>query len=59
MLSPSAGRRPDVPAVLVVLADSPSGDDVIGPAREAKAAGESRARGVAGPWGCGVGLRHC
>ncbi|KYO29739.1 collagen alpha-1(VII) chain isoform B [Alligator mississippiensis] len=39
MLSPSAGRRPDVPAVLVVLADSPSGDDVIGPAREAKAAG--------------------
>uniref|UniRef100_A0A8C3RII3 Collagen alpha-1(VII) chain n=1 Tax=Chelydra serpentina TaxID=8475 RepID=A0A8C3RII3_CHESE len=39
MLSPSAGRRPGVPGVLVVLADSPSGDDAIGPAREIKAAG--------------------
>nr|XP_048713923.1 collagen alpha-1(VII) chain isoform X3 [Caretta caretta] len=39
MLSPSAGRRPGVPGVLVVLADSPSGDDAIGPAREIKATG--------------------
>ncbi|XP_062825428.1 collagen alpha-1(VII) chain [Anolis carolinensis] len=39
MLSASAGRRPGVPGTLVILADGPSGDDAIGPAREIKAAG--------------------
>ncbi|XP_051483825.1 collagen alpha-1(VII) chain [Apus apus] len=39
LLSPGAGRRPSVPAVLVVLADSPSGDDVIAAARDVKAGG--------------------
>ncbi|TRZ13503.1 hypothetical protein HGM15179_013603 [Zosterops borbonicus] len=39
LLSPGAGRRPGVPAVLVVLADSPSGDDAITVARDAKAGG--------------------
>ncbi|XP_053155536.1 collagen alpha-1(VII) chain isoform X2 [Hemicordylus capensis] len=39
MLSPSAGRRPGVPGTLVILADGPSADDAIGPAREIKAAG--------------------
>lgn len=40
LLSPGAGRRPSVPAVLVVLADGPSADDAITAARDAKAAGE-------------------
>lgn len=40
LLSPGAGRRPSVPAVLVVLADGPSGDDAIAAARDVKAAGE-------------------
>ncbi|KAL2299817.1 hypothetical protein Nmel_012667 [Mimus melanotis] len=39
LLSPGAGRRPGVPAVLVVLADSPSGDDAITVARDVKAGG--------------------
>ncbi|NWX28551.1 CO7A1 protein, partial [Notiomystis cincta] len=39
LLSPGAGRRPGVPAVLVVLADSPSGDDAITVARDIKAGG--------------------
>ncbi|NXG56027.1 CO7A1 protein, partial [Hemiprocne comata] len=39
LLSPGAGRRPGVPAVLVVLADSPSGDDAIAAARDVKAGG--------------------
>ncbi|NXD66125.1 CO7A1 protein, partial [Eolophus roseicapillus] len=39
LLSPGAGRRPSVPAVLVVLADGPSGDDAITAARDVKAAG--------------------
>lgn len=40
LLSPGAGRRPSVPAVLVVLADGPSGDDAIAAARDVKAGGE-------------------
>lgn len=40
LLSPGAGRRPGVPAVLVVLADGPSGDDALAAARDIKAAGE-------------------
>ncbi|XP_065543694.1 collagen alpha-1(VII) chain [Lathamus discolor] len=39
LLSPGAGRRPGVPAVLVVLADGPSGDDAIAAARDVKAGG--------------------
>ncbi|KAF4799411.1 hypothetical protein TURU_054803 [Turdus rufiventris] len=39
LLSPGSGRRPGVPAVLVVLADSPSGDDAITVARDVKAGG--------------------
>ncbi|XP_038627650.1 collagen alpha-1(VII) chain [Tachyglossus aculeatus] len=40
MLDPgSPGRRANVPGVLVILADGSSGDDAIGPARDAKAAG--------------------
>ncbi|NXC79092.1 CO7A1 protein, partial [Cercotrichas coryphoeus] len=39
LLSPGAGRRPGVPAVLVVLADSPSGDDAVTVARDVKAGG--------------------
>ncbi|PKU27471.1 collagen alpha-1 chain [Limosa lapponica baueri] len=39
LLSPGAGRRPGVPAVLVVLADGPSGDDAIAAARDIKAGG--------------------
>ncbi|RMC00145.1 hypothetical protein DUI87_23556 [Hirundo rustica rustica] len=39
LLSPGAGRRPGVPAVLVVLADTPSGDDAITVARDVKAGG--------------------
>ncbi|XP_009076240.1 PREDICTED: collagen alpha-1(VII) chain, partial [Acanthisitta chloris] len=39
LLSPGAGRRPSVPAVLVVLADGPSGDDAIAAARDVKAGG--------------------
>ncbi|NXY20585.1 CO7A1 protein, partial [Atrichornis clamosus] len=39
LLSPGAGRRPGVPAVLVVLADGPSGDDAISAARDVKAGG--------------------
>ncbi|KAI1234455.1 Collagen alpha-1(VII) chain, partial [Lamprotornis superbus] len=39
LLSPGAGRRPGVPAVLVILADSPSGDDAITVARDVKAGG--------------------
>ncbi|XP_062441893.1 collagen alpha-1(VII) chain [Rhea pennata] len=39
LLSPGAGRRPGVPAVLVVLADGPSADDAIAAARDVKAAG--------------------
>lgn len=40
LLSPNAGRRLNVPAVLVVLADGPSGDDAITAARDVKAGGE-------------------
>ncbi|XP_061864653.1 collagen alpha-1(VII) chain [Colius striatus] len=39
LLSPGAGRRPGVPAVLVVLADGPSADDAIAAARDVKAGG--------------------
>ncbi|KAJ7406919.1 hypothetical protein WISP_130785 [Willisornis vidua] len=39
LLSPGAGRRARVPAVLVVLADGPSGDDAIAAARDIKAGG--------------------
>ncbi|RLV99448.1 hypothetical protein DV515_00009730 [Chloebia gouldiae] len=39
LLSPGAGRRLGVPAVLVILADSPSGDDAITVARDVKAGG--------------------
>ncbi|NWH76187.1 CO7A1 protein, partial [Piaya cayana] len=48
LLSPGAGRRPGVPAVLVVLADGPSGDDAIAAARDVKAGGEDGWR----PMGC-------
>lgn len=46
MLSPSAGRRPGVPGTVVILADGPSSDDAIGPARAIKAAGEMKFLGV-------------
>nr|XP_014341886.1 PREDICTED: collagen alpha-1(VII) chain [Latimeria chalumnae] len=39
LFDPSAGRRQGIPGVMVVVADGPSSDDVIAPAREAKAAG--------------------
>ncbi|XP_072508131.1 collagen alpha-1(VII) chain isoform X2 [Notamacropus eugenii] len=42
LLAPgSSGRRSGVPGLLVLVADGPSGDDVISPAREAHAAGIS------------------